>query len=140
MELDYRIVDHHDAENAYVAIQNGLNDYAAEFNIPARGFVNFICYEAGRVVGGAVANTVASRMNVKWLWVDPSYRGRQIGKKLMEGMEAIALEKGIDRIFVDTMSYQAPEFYAKVGFQEVARIYEFYPGFDRIFYEKGIVV
>jgi ribosomal protein S18 acetylase RimI-like enzyme len=42
------------------------------------------------------------------------------------------------KAFVDTMSFQAPEFYQRLGFEEIVRIKDFYQGYDRIFYSKMI--
>jgi ribosomal protein S18 acetylase RimI-like enzyme len=138
-ELDFRLVDHNESETEYKAVQAGLNEYAEQFDIPVRDYVNLFCYDGEKMVGGIVTNTVIDRANIKWLWVDEDYRQKKLGRQLMQKAEKAVANMGCKRIFVDTMSYQAPGFYVKEGYLEIARIKDFYPGFDRIFYQKDLV-
>lgn len=47
------------------------------------------------------------------LWVDEKYRKMGIGSKLLEAAEEEAVRRGCHSGHVDTMSWQAPEFYKK---------------------------
>lgn len=139
MDMDYRIIEHQEDLVEYKKIQQGLDEYAAKFEVPLRDYINVFCYKDNMLIGGAVGNIVLPRLNIKWLWVDKEYRGQDIGRTLIDKFEKVAHEKKCDRVFVDTMSYQAPDFYFKVGYREVARIQEFHPGHDRVFYQKDLV-
>jgi len=138
IDLSYRMVDQKEAEAEYKAIQQGLNEYATSIGIGERKNVNLFCYDQNKLIGGIVAQTIQSRINVKWLWVDVSYRKRNIGRQLMDKIEQHAKQHECKYSFVDTMSYQAPDFYTKLGYAEVARIVDFYPGHDRVFFRKDL--
>ena len=57
----------------------------------------------------------------------------------MAEVEQQAKQYGVTDIYLDTYSFQAPEFYAKLGFKEVGR-YTGFPteGVDKIFLQKKI--
>jgi ribosomal protein S18 acetylase RimI-like enzyme len=50
--------------------------------------------------------------------------------------EAEARRRGLLGIWLDTWTFQAPDFYPKLGFVECGRITEYPPGHDRIFFVK----
>lgn len=63
-------------------------------------------------------------------------RGRGLGRRLMRDAEAEARRRGLSGIWLDTWTFQAPGFYARLGFAECGRIRDYPPGHDRIFYVK----
>ncbi|MGB4192150.1 MAG: GNAT family N-acetyltransferase [Rickettsiales bacterium] len=54
---------------------------------------------------------------VKILFVQEKFRKQGIARKLMEQAFIFAKEQNCDFAFVETMSFQAPEFYQKLGFE-----------------------
>lgn len=72
------------------------------------------------------------QLYVSQLWVDEKLRGQGYGTKLMQLAEAHAKENNCSFVAVNTMNFEAPEFYKKLGFYvELER-----HGFDKdsIFY------
>ncbi len=136
--LDYRVVKTAEAEKLYHVITDGLDEYSSQFDVATPEAVHLYCYQDNRLIGAVVAKIVLPYLYIKWLWVERDYRGQSIGKKLMQQIEKMALEKQCSRAFVDTMSYQAPGFYTGMGYCEAARIGEFYPKHDRVFYQKDL--
>lgn len=66
-------------------------------------------------------------MDLKWVFVEllavaEAGRGKGIGTKLMARMEADARLRGMHGIWLDTYSFQVPEFYKRLGFSEFGRI------------------
>jgi N-acetylglutamate synthase-like GNAT family acetyltransferase len=57
----------------------------------------------------------------------------------MSRIEQEAKAHGVTHLYLDTYTFQAPKFYAKLGFQEVGR-FEGFPtaGIDKIFLQKTI--
>ena len=73
------------------------------------------------------------------LWVSDDLRGQGIGRRLMETAEQEALSRGCKYVFVDTFSFQAPEFYRKLGYQKVFALTEYpYTG-ARYYFTKTLL-
>lgn len=54
------------------------------------------------------------------LWVDESVRKQDIGRQLLQQLEQAALEQGVDRVYLDTGSFHAADFYEKNGYEVYA--------------------
>ena len=92
--------------------------------------------DLGEIIGGITANIFWHHMHIDFLWVDKSVREKGYGRELLKRMETLALDKGCRLIFLDTFSFQAPEFYKKNGY-EVFGIIEDHPkGFNQYFLHK----
>lgn len=92
--------------------------------------------ENDNVLGGMIA--IAYCWNILYvdiLWVHEQSRGNGIGKLLLESVEAIAKEKGITMIHLDTFEFQAKDFYEKHGYQ-VFGVLEGYPNDIKRYYLK----
>jgi ribosomal protein S18 acetylase RimI-like enzyme len=69
-----------------------------------------------RVLGGLIADTQFSWLMIDMLSVVEDMRRSGIGRRLMAAAEAEAIARGCSNSFVDTMDYQAPGFYEKLGY------------------------
>ena len=56
-------------------------------------------------------------MYVDILWVHENHRHKGIGSKLLIEAEKEAIRRGCHHVHLDTMSWQAPEFYKKFGYE-----------------------
>lgn len=98
-----------------------------EFNIPIFGDMlieNFGCFirdDKFEIIGGITGYIAGKIAMVKYVWVDKSIRGQGYGHKLFTVLENTLKQKQIDEMHLDTYTFQAPEFYTKLGFIEVAR-------------------
>ena len=61
-------------------------------------------------------------MHIDILWVDEKFRGQRLGSKLLEVAESEAKKRGCHSVHVDTMSWQAPEFYKKNGYKIISEL------------------
>lgn len=120
-------------------VRDGLNQHAAEMADLSRDTFGIMAYDGDAMVGGVTAHVIGRTLNVRLLWVDPAFRGKAIGAKLMTQVEDQAKEMGCQQSFVDTMAYQAPSFYLKQGYQEAGRVARFHDAHDRIFFRKDLV-
>jgi GNAT superfamily N-acetyltransferase len=94
--------------------------------------------ERGKIVGGLAAETYWGWMFVSLLWVSDKHRGHGYGSKLMRTAEKEARSRGVRNVYVDTFSFQAPEFYKKLGYREFARLDEFPAGHRRFWMTKAL--
>ena len=75
---------------------------------------------------------------VNWLWVAEAYRKQGVGSRLLMSVEGVARENGCRGLYLDTFTFQAPEFYKRHGFREFGRIDGFPPGHSRIWLLKTL--
>lgn len=72
--------------------------------------------EGGRVVGGLVGETSRRWLQIDLLWIDDSYRGKGLGRGLLESAEAEARARGCVGVRLETMDFQARPFYERHGY------------------------
>ena len=73
----------------------------------------------GAVIAGLLGGTYWGWMYVDILWVDERYRHKGLGSRLLSAAEAEARGRGCHHVHLDTMSWQAPEFYKKHGYEVI---------------------
>lgn len=65
-------------------------------------------------------------------------RGKGIGSAILKAAENEARQRGARHVFVDTFSFQAPEFYIMHGYEQVFALSEYpYTG-SRHYYTKDL--
>jgi ribosomal protein S18 acetylase RimI-like enzyme len=92
----------------------------------------------GKIVGGLVGETYWGWMYVNVLWVSEKYRGKGLGRSLMQKAETEARKRGIRHVYLDSFSFQAPSFYVKLGYREFARLKGYPAGHDRVSLTKAL--
>jgi GNAT superfamily N-acetyltransferase len=122
------------------AIAEGLNAYN-ESLAPGGGWEEL--WIVGRddddaVQAGLKGITEYDWLFVNWLWVAESCRRQGVGSRLLADAEAVARERGCTSIYLDTFSFQAPDFYKRLGFKEFGRLNDFPPGRTRIWLWKSL--
>ncbi|QQX82449.1 GNAT family N-acetyltransferase [Shewanella sp. KX20019] len=81
--------------------------------------------EAGELIGGVSGRTIYNNFLIEVVWVEKSARGTGLGRRLMLRAEEEAKKRGCLAAQLDTLSFQAPMFYRKLGFESVGVV----PGF-----------
>ncbi len=79
-------------------------------------FAFFIRDEAGKIVGGCNGDNMYGSLFVGQLWVTEALRGKGYGKQLMQKAEDLAKEQKCNFMAVNTMDWEALDFYKKLGF------------------------
>lgn len=79
-------------------------------------FAFFIRDDFGKIVGSCNGDILYGQLYVSQLWVDEKLRGQGYGTKLMQFAEDHAKQNGCAFIAVNTMDFEAREFYKKLGF------------------------
>jgi GNAT superfamily N-acetyltransferase len=104
------------------------------YNVAHHGFTEtfdaaiFIRNEEGVLEAGVSARGWGGTCEVELLWVAEHRRGDGLGTRMMAAIEEEALRVGCNKIILDTFSYQAPDFYKKLGFEITSTIEDFPEG------------
>jgi ribosomal protein S18 acetylase RimI-like enzyme len=115
-----------------------------EFNVDATGFADGkgLCFtvrdDRGEIVAGIAGYTWGGGCHIKELWVAKEWRGRGLGRALIDAVECEANIRDCHRIMVSTHTFQAPDFYARLGFVELARIDDDPTGHANVFLTKRL--
>ena len=94
--------------------------------------------EAGRTIGGLWGTSLFRWLIVELLFVPDGCRGAGLGTTIMHRAEAIARQRGCIGIWLDTYSFQAPDFYRRLGFESFGRVEDQPPGAVRHFMLKRL--
>jgi len=90
----------------------------------------------GRLIGGLKGRSSYAWLFIDWLWVSSETRGQGVGVKLMQKAESAALERQCVVAYVSTFSFQAPNFYRRIGYEDFGRIDGFPAGHACIWLKK----
>ena len=92
----------------------------------------------GRVIGVLVLTTDDEGLLLENVAVDPRYRGKGVGKALLQFAEAEARRRGFGAIHLYTNAVMTENqlLYAKIGYAEYARREEM--GYARIYMRKAL--
>jgi GNAT superfamily N-acetyltransferase len=124
-EGDERLRERLDQEiSAFNAAATGDHD-ARLLSIAARG-------DDGELHAGLYGWTWGGCGYVELLWVRGDQRGNGLGARLLATAEAEIRRRGCDRVALDTHSFQAPGFYARLGYAECGRTPGYPHGHDSI--------
>ncbi|HEV2336435.1 MAG TPA: GNAT family N-acetyltransferase [Stellaceae bacterium] len=120
-------------------VDDGLGRYNAPFlRDPTFDYFGvFVRGETDQIHAGLIGHIYAGWLFVVLLWVDADLRHGGIGRGLLEAAEQRALALGCHSAWLDTFSFQAPEFYRKLGYREFARL-DYPPDHQRIFFKKPL--
>ncbi|MCB9988502.1 MAG: GNAT family N-acetyltransferase [Rhodospirillales bacterium] len=120
------------------ALHEGFEEHARETTGDGRNYFCLTLEEGGVIKAACHGYSYTDDLYISQLWVDKSLRGTGMGRRLMDEATSIGRERGCGKSWVDTYSYQAPEFYLKLGFEEYERIRRYRGPYDRIFFRKLI--
>ena len=107
---------------------NFVNEALRKFNDKNVGpdnhvLLNIVEYDKDKnVIAGILGGTYWGWMHIDILWVDENYRKQGLGSKLLQAAESEAKKRGCHSVHVDTMSWQAPDFYKKYGYKVIGQL------------------
>ena len=127
------------SEADVAAVDGGLERFnATAGSILRTRVLGIFSREGDRVVGGLLARTSGTQCEVQVLWVEEARRGEGLGRALMAAAEEEARRRGCVYLFLDTLSFQAPDFYASLGYDELYRHGPFDGGVEKIHMGKAL--
>lgn len=132
---DIVVTEEHDIVRK--AISNLLSDSAVEtLHVFAPEPITIQLADAGHIIGGIAGSTNWDWLYIELLAIESRYRGQGYAKDLVISAEEMAQERGCVGSWVDTFTFQAPEFYRKLGYEQFGELPN-YPGKEsRVFLRK----
>ena len=128
-------------EQAQTVIQDGLRSY----NLEQAGYrdsrplaVLVSDPETQQVIGGLVGRTTMGLLFIDRFFLPESLRKNRIGTRIIRMAEDEAKRRGCSRAVLFTVTFQAPGFYERQGYEELGRIECDPPGFTRICMTKRL--
>ncbi len=104
-----------------------------------RSVTFFVRDEEGAIVGGVHGNySVSGWLYISTLWVSDVVRGCGYGTRLMLQAEQEAVSHGCRHAYLDTFSFEAVEFYQKLGYTIFGELEDFPAGHRRCFLRKKL--
>ncbi|MFD3616663.1 GNAT family N-acetyltransferase [Streptomyces sp. NPDC058676] len=108
-------------------LEQRLDDELTAFNAKATGagtpqpLTVRLDDTGGELVGGLTAWVWGSCCAVGMLWVRADQRHAGWGSRLMRAAEDEAARRGCTEMIVSSFTFQAPDFYRRLGFRETGR-------------------
>ena len=90
------------------------------------------------MLGGLWGRVSYDWLFVELLFVPEAARGADLGTALLAKAEEVARARGCVGIRLDTYSFQAPDFYRRLGFEIVGSFPDYPKGYSQIFLRKPL--
>lgn len=102
--------------------------------------LNIVEYDAvGNIIAGILGGTYWGWMHIDILWVDEKHRKQGLGSRLLNAAENEAVKRGCHSVHVDTMSWQAPDFYKKHGYEIISELNDIPKGNKKYHLIKNLI-
>ena len=119
-------------------IYDGFEEYSIE-KIGESGIEDPISFyiedSFGNIISAVVCNVFHGSLHIKYVWTHKDHRNKGYAINLMKEAFDFAIEREFPFAFVETMNYQAPAFYQKLGF-EIEFIREGYSHSSSFYYMR----
>ncbi len=98
----------------------------------------FLRDNQNNIVGGLLGETFWGWLHIGILWVSEDLRGKGYGRDMLASAEKEAVKRGAHAVFLDTMDWQALEFYQKHGYTIYGQLEDFPVGHIRYYLKKSL--
>ncbi|MEN4793370.1 GNAT family N-acetyltransferase [Pantoea agglomerans] len=139
-EISFYVCEKTDAEQS-LPIEEGLNhfnDLITGMNDRKSLSVLIRSTKTGEVLGGMQGRSSLGLLFIDLFYLPPELRRRGLGTDILNRFEDEGRRRGCAAAFLYTLSFQAPDFYKKHGWEEFGRIDCEPKGTSRIFMKKSL--
>jgi GNAT superfamily N-acetyltransferase len=122
-----------------------LEERLYAFNVERTGYRDgrdlscFLRDAEGVLVAGIDGFTWGGYARVESLWVAEPFRGKGLGRRLLEAAEAEARARGCISIVLSSHEFQAPKLYAKLGYRRVGATDDTPVGYQEFLFQKRLL-
>lgn len=129
-------------KNEIEFVNNALEKFNCEHAGPDNHvLLNIVEYDENQnVIAGILGGTYWGWLHIDILWVDEKFRRKKIGSQLLIAAENEAKKRCCHSVHVDTMSWQAPEFYRKHGYELISELDNIPDGYKKFHFVKRLDV
>jgi GNAT superfamily N-acetyltransferase len=126
------------------ALESFLAERIYESNVEATGYADgrlvaaTIQDHTGEIIAGINGHTWGGCCVIDHVWVHERHRRQGLGKALMDAAESEAVLRGCEQVVLMTHSFQAPGFYAHLGYERKYAIEGRPKGYADIVYVKRL--
>ena len=141
MDEQYLIVyDEHPEQSAWGIIGEGISNYNTQQagDETAQRMCFVVQSPDKEILGGVIGVIYWDWLYVDLMWIREEFRGCGYGHRLMTQLEDEARQRGARHAFLDTFSFQAPDFYKKHGYRVFGELKDFPAGHQRHFMTKDL--
>jgi len=105
----------------------GIEEGLYAFNVEATGYddgegLGFVAENDGELIGAVAGYSWGRICELRQMWVRADHRRSGLGSALLEAAIAEAARRGCAHVTLTTFDFQAPDFYRRHGFIEIARV------------------
>jgi GNAT superfamily N-acetyltransferase len=141
MEEDYQIIYMGKPDRtAWDVIGGGIHSYNTEH--AGDEHTEMLCFVLRgpdqELEGGLIGLTHWEWFYIELLFVKEHLRGRGYGHRILAAAEREARNRGAKRAYLDTLSFQAPAFYKKHGYEVFGELQDFPAGHQRYYLTKQL--
>ncbi len=115
---------------AYNIAVTGYNDY--------RPLAVFVRDDAGAILAGLTGFTWGGALKIEYLWVREDLHGQGYGSRLVRAAEREAVARGCQQAVLDTHSFQAPDFYPRLGYVRCGQAEDWPVGYQQSYFHKRL--
>ena len=90
-------------------------------------------------IGGLWGRSSYDWLFVEYFAIPARFRGQDLGSKILAQAEDMARSRGCIGVWLDTYSFQAPEFYKKQGYEIFGTVHDYPKGSARHYLKKKLV-
>ncbi|MEC0208132.1 GNAT family N-acetyltransferase [Paenibacillus ehimensis] len=124
--MNYHLERVDSGSDEYGFVRNQLLAYNLKNVDASFEFINFVVKNGSQeTIGGLFSRRFGEGIFIEMLWVDEGSRKLGLGSRLLQEIEQAGRRQDVKFIYLDTFSFQAPDFYSKHGFEVFGTLEDF---------------